>query len=525
MAKQKTEFARKLRTEMTPPEQKLWLHLRQDQLGIRFRRQHVIGPYVADFYAPSVRLVIELDGETHSSEEQKMYDENRTKYFERNNIRVLRIWNNQVLENIESVVETISLSLNPSPSQVREREGAWRDDFPSMSSMMNGKPLVYLDTGASAQKPQVVIDALTKAVSEQYANIHRGLYKFSAQKTQEFEAVRHKVADFLGVADENCIIFTRNATEGVNLVAQAYGRKFFKDGDEIILSEMEHHANMVPWQILRDQIGVVIKYIPVLEDGSLDLAAYKSLLSDKTKLVSVTHISNALGTINDVVAIATTARSFNPDIKVMFDGSQAVVHSHVNLASFDPDFYVFTGHKLYGPTGVGVLYGRYELLEAMDPYQGGGDMIETVALDEVTFKSAPAKFEAGTPAIAEVIALGAAIDYVTSLGMDNIEAHEQALLHYATEKLSAFDGLHIFGTTSPKAAIISFTMNEAHPSDIAMVLDQMGIAVRTGHHCCMPLMAKFEIDATVRVSFGLYNTKEDIDRLVEALEKVKSLFA
>lgn len=411
------------------------------------------------------------------------------------------------------------------PNLIQLPENPWRKDFPAMSSMMNGKPLVYLDTGASAQKPQAVIDALSSAMTHEYANIHRGLYKFSAQKTQEFEAVRHKVADFLGVADENTIIFTRNATEAVNLVAQAYGRKFLKAGDEIILSEMEHHANMVPWQMLRQQVGVVIKYIPVLEDGSLDMAAYKSLFSDKTRLVSVTHISNALGTINDVAEITNIARAHNADIKIMFDGSQAVVHSAVNLASFDPDFYVFTGHKLYGPTGVGVLYGRYDLLEAMDPYQGGGDMIDTVALDGVTYKSAPAKFEAGTPAIAEVIALGAAIDYVSNIGMQNIEAHEQSLLRYATQKMEAIEGLRIFGTALHKAAIISFTMREAHPSDIAMVFDQMGIAVRTGHHCCMPLMAKFKIDATVRVSFGLYNTNEDIDRLIEALEKVKSLFA
>ena len=402
---------------------------------------------------------------------------------------------------------------------------SWRDDFPAMSSMMNGKPLVYLDTGASAQKPRVVIDALSSAIEQDYANIHRGLYKFSAQKTQEFEIVRHKVADFIGVENENSIIFTRNATEGVNLVAQSWGRKFLKEGDEIILSQMEHHANLVPWQLLKDQIGIVIKYIPVLDDGSLDMEAYQSLLSDKTKLVSVVHVSNSIGTINDVEAIAQTARGFNPDIKVMVDGSQAVVHMPVDLKKFDPDFYVFTGHKLYGPTGVGVLYGRYGLLEAMDPYQGGGDMIETVSLDSATYKSAPAKFEAGTPAIAEVIALGAAIDYVTSLGMVAISEHEQNLLKYAMAKLSEIEGLDIIGTAPKKAAIISFTMHEAHPSDIAMVLDQMGIAIRTGHHCCMPLLARFHLDATARVTFGLYNTNEDIDALIEGLKKVKSLFA
>ncbi len=525
MTRQKTEFAQKLRTEMTPPEQKLWLALRQDKLGFRFRRQHNIGPYIADFYAPSAKLVIELDGETHVTDEQKSYDDARSRYFAEKNIRVLRFWNSQVLENIEGVVETISLSLNPSPSQARERETDWRADFPAMQSLMNGKPLVYLDSGASAQKPQVVIDALMHAMEDGYANIHRGLYKFSQVKTQEFEAVRHKVADFLGVHDERSIVFTRNATESINLVAQAWGRKFLKAGDEIILSVLEHHANLVPWQMLRDTIGIVIKYVPVLENGELDVAAYQSLLSGKTKLVALSHVSNSLGTINDVARFTKFARDFNPEIKILFDGSQAVVHTKVNLSSFDPDFYVFTAHKLYGPTGVGVLYGRYELLEAMDPYQGGGDMIEAVALDKTTYKSAPAKFEAGTPAIAEVIALGAAIDYVTGIGMEAISAHEQELLEYATAKLSAIEGLKIYGTAASKAAIISFTMKEAHPSDIAMVLDQMGIAVRTGHHCCMPLMARFNIDATVRASFGLYNTREDVDALVAGLEKVKSLFA
>ena len=526
MTRQKTEFSQKLRNEMTPPEQKLWQALRFDQLGVRFRRQHAIGPYIADFYCPSADLVIELDGETHITDEQKSYDEARTLYFENKKIRVLRFWNKDVLENISGVVETISLSLNPSPSQVREREKhPWRDDFPAMRSMMNGKPLVYLDTGASAQKPAVVIEALSEALTHDYANIHRGLYNYSQVKTQEFEAVRHKIADFIGVEDERSIVFTRNATEGINLVAQAWGRKFLKAGDEIILSELEHHANLVPWHMLRDQIGVVIKYIPIKPDGSLDLDVYETLLTSKTKLVAVGHISNSLGTINDVTAITRIAREFNADIKVLFDGSQAVVHAPVDLAGFDPDFYVFTGHKLYGPTGIGVLYGRYAILEAMDPYQGGGDMIETVSLEGSTYKSAPAKFEAGTPAIAEVIALGAAVDYLTSIGMKNIAAHESDLRDYATEQLRAIEGLTIHGTAENKAAIVSFTMKEAHPSDIAMVLDQMGIAVRTGHHCCMPLMAKLGIDATVRASFGLYNTREDIDALVAGLQKVKLLFA
>jgi len=394
-----------------------------------------------------------------------------------------------------------------------------------MESMMNGKPLVYLDTASSAQKPQIVIDAMTSALRDHYANIHRGLYKFSAQKTQEFEAVRHNVANFLRVSDEKSIVFTRNATEAVNLVAHAWGRKFLKAGDEIILSEMEHHANLVPWQILRDQVGVTLKYIPVTVDGMLDMDEYAKLFSAKTKLVSVVHVSNSLGTINDVQKITSLARDYNSEIKIMFDGSQAVVHAPVDLSAFDPDFYVFTGHKLYGPTGVGVLYGRYELLEAMDTYQGGGDMIETVGLHHTTFKHAPAKFEAGTPAIAEVIALGAAIDYLRDAGMEHVAAHEKDLLRAATDEMRNIEGVTILGPDAHKAPIISFTMRDAHSSDIAMVFDRMGIAIRTGHHCCMPLMHKFGLDGTARVSFGMYNTNSDIEALVEGLQKVKSLFA
>jgi cysteine desulfurase / selenocysteine lyase len=401
----------------------------------------------------------------------------------------------------------------------------WRDDFPALQGSMNGRRIVYLDTGASAQKPQSVIDALSETLSHGYANIHRGLYAFSQDTTAKFEDARKKVAGFLNVSDARRIVFTRNATESINLVAQSWARENLREGDEIILTEMEHHANLVPWHLLKAQSGIVLRYIPVLADGALDMAAYAALLNPRTRLVSAVHVSNALGTHNDVAAIAAMARAYNPEIKVMFDGSQAVVHGPVDLGALDPDFYVFTGHKLYGPTGIGVLYGRYILLDAMPPYQGGGDMIETVTLDDVRFKPPPARFEAGTPPIAEAIALGAAIDYLTKIGMETIRAHEQYLLADAAERLSAIPGLAIHGSAPGKAAIISFTLDGAHPSDIAMVLDRMGIAIRTGHHCCMPLMGRLGVDATARVSFGLYNTNEDIEALVEGLEKVRELFA
>lgn len=402
-------------------------------------------------------------------------------------------------------------------------QNPWRQDFPAMAATMNGKPLVFLDSAASAQKPQQVIDALTRAYESNYANVHRGLYAYSQQKTQEFEAVRGKVARFIGAPSEKGIIFTRNSTEAINLVAQSWGRANLKAGDEVILTALEHHANIVPWQLLRDQVGIVIKVVPILADGSLDLEAFENLLSPSTKMIAVVHISNAIGVSNNINKIKEIVSSFDTSIKLLVDGSQAVVHRPVNIAEFDPDFYVFTGHKLYGPTGVGVLYGRESLLNAMPPYQGGGDMIEQVSFDKTTFKDAPARFEAGTPPIAEVIALGAAIDYVSRIGMERIHAFEQGLLEYATAKLLSVDGLRIVGTAPDKAGIISFVLDGIHPSDVAMVLDRMGIAVRTGHHCCMPLMETLGLEGTVRASFGLYNDFSDIDRLFDGITKVKDL--
>jgi len=402
-------------------------------------------------------------------------------------------------------------------------DNPYRKDFPAMAATMNGKPLVYLDSGSSAQKPQVVIDAMASAMKDNYSNIHRGLYNYSQVKTEQFEAARKKVAAFIGAPSENSIVFTGNSTDAINLVSQTFGRKCLKSEDEVIISGMEHHANIVPWQLLRDQIGIVIKIIPVLDDGSLDYEAYKNLLSPRTKLVAVTHISNAIGVVNSIKKIKEIASPLYPEIRFLVDGSQSAVHTPLNMAEMDPDFFVFTGHKLYGPTGIGVLYGKEDLLNSLPPYKGGGDMIERVTFEETTFKPAPARFEAGTPPIAEVIALGAAIDYLSAIGMEEIEAREQELLAYATERLQAVPGLRIYGTAPHKAGIISFTLEGIHTSDIAMVLDRMGIAVRTGHHCCMPLMQRFGIEGTVRVSMGLYTTKGDIDSLCQGLDKVREL--
>lgn len=404
-------------------------------------------------------------------------------------------------------------------------ENPYRADFPAMAATMNGRPLVYLDSGSSAQKPQVVLDAMLSAMKDNYANIHRGLYNYSQVKTEQFEAVRRKVAAFIGAPSENSIVFTGNSTEAINLVSQTFGRKYLKSGDEIVISGMEHHANIVPWQILRDQIGIALKIIPVLDDGSLDYEAFKKLLSPRTKLVAVTQVSNAIGVVNSIKKIKEIMAPLGSEIRLLVDGSQGAVHQAVNLAEMDPDFYVFTGHKLYGPTGIGILYGREDLLNTMPPYQGGGDMIERVTFEETTYKRAPARFEAGTPPIAEVIALGAAIDYLSAIGMDTVEARERELLAYATARLQAIPGLRIYGTSPDKAGIISFTLEGIHSSDIAMILDRMGIAVRTGHHCCMPLMQRFGIEGTVRASMGLYTTAGDIDSLCEGLDKVIELMA
>ncbi len=404
----------------------------------------------------------------------------------------------------------------------------WRDDFPVLQTKAHGsKTLAFLDSAASAQKPQAVIDAMDDVLTKGYSNIHRGLYEISQNLTQSFEDVRKKVASFIGASSEKNIIFTRNTTEGINLVAQSWARPTMKAGDQIIITELEHHANIVPWQILAEQIGIVVKVVPMRKDTTLDLEAFKNLLSDKTKLVSFTEISNAFGTINPVSKIIEMVREYNSAIKILVDGSQGIVHRKVDVRKMDADFYVFTGHKLYAPTGIGVLYGKYDLLQSMPPYQGGGDMIERVSFKTGTiYREAPYKFEAGTPAIVEVIGLGAAVDYIVDNSMDKIIEHERNLLEYATEQILSIKGLTLYGVDdlSRKAGILSFSMDGLHPSDIGMVLDQCGVAVRSGHHCAMPAMEAMGIDSTIRASLAMYSDTSDIDSLINALHKVQDLF-
>ena len=400
---------------------------------------------------------------------------------------------------------------------------AIRRDFPILSRTVHGKPLVFLDSAASAQKPQIVIDAVANCYSEEYANIHRGVYFLSQLATEKFEGARGKVQRFLNAAEAREIVFTRNATEAINLVASSYGRRFLKKGDEIILSEIEHHSNIVPWQLLRDETGIVIKVAPVDDRGALLLDRFRALLSERTKLVAVTHMSNALGTVLPVKEIARLAH--NAGALVLVDGCQAVPHMPVDVREIDADFYVFSGHKLYGPSGIGVLYAKAPLLEAMPPYQGGGEMIVSVSFEKSTYAPIPHKFEAGTPHIAGAIGLGAAIDYVTATGLNRISNHEHALTTYATERLMAIPGVSLVGTAPGKGSILSFTVEGVHPHDVGTILDHHGIAVRAGHHCAQPVMDRFKVPATVRASLGMYNTEAEVDVLTAAIRHVREIFA
>ena len=400
---------------------------------------------------------------------------------------------------------------------------AVREDFPILKETIYGKPLTFLDSAASAQKPQAVIDTVANFYSHSYANIHRGIYKLSQEATEAYEQVRNKVAKFINAASREECLFVRNATEGINLVAQSYGRTFLSEGDEIILTELEHHSNIVPWQLLREEKGIIIKVAPISDEGEVDLKAYRALLTEKTKLVALAHISNVLGTIlpvKEMIALAHQAGA-----KVLVDGCQAAPHIPIDVQDLDADFYVFSGHKVYGPTGVGVLYGKKELLEAMPPWQGGGDMIELVTFEKTTFNVLPQKFEAGTPNIAGVIGLGAALDYLNQFNRQEIEDHEHGLLAYALGRLRGINQLKLIGTAKNKASIISFVLDDIHPHDAGTILDQEGIAVRTGHHCAQPLMERFGLNATIRASFGLYNTRGDVDRLAEGLKKTREIFA
>lgn len=412
--------------------------------------------------------------------------------------------------------------MNAMPKMIRTVDDL-KADFPALGQLVHGRPVCYLDSAASAQKPQYVIDAMNRVMTEHYSNVHRGVYSFGAKTSEAFENARTGVARFLNAASEKEIIFTRNSTEAINLVAATWGEAFLKAGDEIILTELEHHANIVPWYFLKEKKGVVLKVVPILPNGALDMTAYERLLSPKTKLVAVTHMSNALGTINSVEEIVSKAKAVGA--KTLIDGSQAVVHLDVDVRKIGSDFYVFTGHKLYGPSGIGVLYGRYDVLSEMPPYQGGGEMIEQVTFDKITFKEPPYRFEAGTPAIVEAIGLGAAVEYMMGLNKAAVHAHENALLAAAEKGLSAIAGVKIYSQAPTRSSILSFGIGNVHPHDVATVFDQMGIAVRAGHHCAQPLMKVLGVTATVRASFALYNTMDDVKRLIEGVEKVKKLFA
>ncbi len=397
-----------------------------------------------------------------------------------------------------------------------------REDFPIFKETVYGKPLTFLDTAASAQKPKCVIDAEAEVFEKYYANVHRGVYKFSQDSTEAYEATRTAVQSFINARSSKECLFVRGATEGINLVAQSWGRANITKGDEIIISTIEHHSNIVPWQMLAAEKGAVIKAIPVDDTGTLDMAAYADLLSPRTKMVAVCHISNAIGTINPVAEIIAMAHKAGA--VTLIDGCQAAPHMKIDVQALGADFYTFSGHKMYGPTGIGVLYGKQELLDAMPPWQGGGDMIATVTLEGSTWNDLPYKFEAGTPNISGGIALKAAIDYIETIGYSAIAAHEADLLAYATEKLSAFNSLRIIGTSKHKTALISFVMEHAHPHDIGTILDRQGIAVRAGHHCAQPAMDRFDIPGTIRASFGIYNDRDDVDRLCAGLKKVVDLF-
>jgi cysteine desulfurase/selenocysteine lyase len=398
-----------------------------------------------------------------------------------------------------------------------------RQDFPILSQRVRGKPLVYLDNAATSQKPHRVIDAVSRFYAAENANIHRGVHYLSEQATVAYDAVRARVARLLNAATPSEVVFTRGTTEGINLVAQSWARSRLRPGDEILLTEMEHHSNIVPWHLVAGQTGAVIRAVPVTEVGELDLAAFDRLLTDRTRILALTHVSNALGTINPVRWVMARARERG--VVTVVDGAQSVPHLPIDVQSLGCDFFAFSGHKVLGPTGVGVLYGRADRLEAMAPWQGGGDMIETVTLDRSTFAPPPARFEAGTPMIAEVIGLGAALEYLEEVGHAAIGAWEEELLGYATERVRELDGVRLIGTAREKAAVLSFVVEGVHPHDVGAVLDDDGIAIRAGHHCAQPLMRRFGVPATARASFAFYNTREEVDALVRGLLRVRSVFA
>lgn len=398
-----------------------------------------------------------------------------------------------------------------------------RKDFPVLSQTVNGKPLVYLDNGASSQVPQLVIDRGSKYLAEEHSNVHRGVHYLSQHATTAYEAAREKLKRFINAKESKECIFVRGTTEGINLVAYSYGHKFIGKGDEILVSQMEHHSNIIPWQIVAEERGAKVVMIPMNERGELIIDEYENLLNERTKMVAVTHVSNSLGTVNPIKEMIATAHKFG--VPVCVDGAQSVPHFPVDVQDLDCDFFAFSGHKMFGPTGSGILYGKREWLDKMPPYQTGGGMIRTVSFEGTTFAPIPDKFEAGTPAIAAGIGLGAAVDYINALDFEAAAAYEHSLLEYATERLSDIPGVKIIGTAANKASVLSFTIEGVHPHDIGTILDQEGIAVRAGHHCAQPVMEFFDVPATARASFAFYNTREEVDKLADAVQKVIEVFA
>ena len=397
-----------------------------------------------------------------------------------------------------------------------------REDFPILGRTVYGRPLVYLDNAATTQKPRCVVDAITEEYYSVNANVHRGVHFLSQQATELHEAARETVRRFINARSTNEIVFTRGTTESINLLASSFGEACMKEGDEIIVSTMEHHSNIVPWQLLRERRGIVIRVIPMSDDGRLLLDEYERLFNERTRLVCVAHVSNVLGTVNPVRQMIATAHTHG--VPVLVDGAQSVPHMAVDVQALDADFYAFSGHKVYGPTGVGVLYGKEKWLDRLPPYQGGGEMIQHVSFERTTFNELPYKFEAGTPDYIGTHALATALDYVSNLGMKDIEAYEHELTRYATERLQAIEGMRIFGTTPDKGSVISFLVGDIHHFDLGTLLDRLGIAVRTGHHCAQPLMERLGIEGTVRASFSFYNTREEVDALVAGIERVRKMF-
>jgi len=398
-----------------------------------------------------------------------------------------------------------------------------RDDFPCINQEVNGHPLVFLDSAASSQQPSVVIDAVARYQREDHANVHRGVHTLSHRATELYEGARDKVRDFINAASRSEIVLTSGTTESINLVAQSFCRPMLKSGDQVLISWLEHHSNIVPWQLVCEQTGAELVVAPINDSGEIDVDAMITMMTERVKILAVGHVSNALGTINPLPKIIAAAK--NMGIPVLVDGAQGVPHMSVDVQSLDCDFYAFSGHKMLGPTGTGVLWGREALLDAMPPYKGGGDMILEVSFDKTVFNELPYKFEAGTPNISGTIGLGAAVDYLQTVGMNNIYEHEKVLHAYMVERISAVDGVHLIGTAKNRASVQSFRLNDIHPHDLGTILDHQGIAVRTGHHCAMPVMQRFGLPGTTRASLGLYNNADDINRLVDALEKARQIFA